>query len=72
MVLFEDFIDDTHDDIVRQVIEEAGEEKNFKVERIKELVEEYAKSDIDKKLLKAQLEKLVLLAQYELAKERKI
>jgi hypothetical protein len=39
---------------------------------IKELVEEYAKSDIDKKLLKAQLEKLVLLAQYELAKERKI
>jgi hypothetical protein len=39
---------------------------------IKELVGEYAKSDIDKKLLKAQLEKLVLLAQYELAKERKI
>ena len=41
-------------------------------EYINELVNEYAKNDIDKKLLKAQLEKLVLLAQYELAKERKI
>lgn len=39
---------------------------------INELVSEYAKSDIDKKLLKAQLEKLVVLAQYEQVKERKI
>jgi len=41
-------------------------------EYINELVSEYAKSDIDKKLLKAQLEKLVALAKYEGVKERKI